>query len=98
APALFHSLEEGRKAILQGERRRKIINAIMRKRISEEPKFKTDYLNAADADNLQEPEEFLPGDHIALLGACFMGTTRLIDNALVTVPGRLNENNFIEGI
>lgn len=86
ANVLFNALEDGIKAIEGGCRERKVINAIMHKRLRTVPEIKIDYACAALAENLDEPDVFLAGDHVVLLIACYLGTTRLIDNALVTIP------------
>lgn len=88
APILFNALEEALKAIDGGCRERKIINAIMHKTLRSVPEIRIDYAVSALADNLDEPDEFLAGDHIVLLLACFLGRTRLIDNAIATMPKR----------
>ena len=83
---LFTSLQEARQAIENGERNRKIINAIMHKNLRSVPEIKLDYASSALADTLETPEEFLKGDEIVLLIACHLGKTRLIDNTLVKIP------------
>lgn len=85
AGIVFLTLEEARKQIAKGERRRKVINAIMLKKLKELNEIKIDYVGSAIADNLEEPEEFLKGDKIVLLIACFLNKTRLIDNMLVKI-------------
>lgn len=86
ANVLFNALEDAIKAIQEGCRERKVINAILHKRLRSIPEIKIDYACAALAENLDEPDVFLAGDHVVLLIACYLGTTRLIDNALVTIP------------
>ncbi len=86
ATILFQALEEAIKAIESGTKERKIINAIMHKTLRSELEIKIDYAVSALSNNLEEPDVFLAGDHIVLLLACFLGKTRLIDNAVVTVP------------
>ncbi len=94
ASSLFHALEEAKVAIGKGERQRKIINSIMIKTIRAKQQFQIDYVAAADAETLDEPDEFLAGDKIVLLLAVYLGKTRLIDNAVVKIPSSLNESNF----
>ncbi|MCL5990882.1 MAG: pantoate--beta-alanine ligase [Bacteroidetes bacterium] len=86
AVILFKALVEAEDAIQKGENRRKIINAILHNAIRSIPEIKIDYASAADADTLEEPDVFLPGEHVILMLAVFNGKTRLIDNALVTIP------------
>lgn len=83
---LFSSLQEARQAIENGERNRKIINAIMHKNLRTVPEIKLDYASSALAESLETPEEFLKGDEIVLLIAVHLGKTRLIDNTLVKIP------------
>jgi len=92
ATILFAALEEALKAIDGGCKERKVINAIMHKTLRTVPEIRIDYAASALADNLDEPDEFLAGDHIVLLLACYLGKTRLIDNAITSIPKR----NFIE--
>lgn len=86
APILFMALEEAIHAIQNGTKERKVINAILHKTLRTIPQIKIDYALSALADNLDEPDEYLAGDRVVLLLACFLGRTRLIDNALVTIP------------
>jgi len=95
AAIIFKALDEARKAIERGESSRKMINAILHKTLRSEIDIRIDYAEAVDAATLLAYDTFLPGDKIALLIACYMGKTRLIDNAVVQVPHRLNESNFI---
>jgi pantoate--beta-alanine ligase len=100
SPLIFSALNVAVKAIENGERNRKIINAHLRKVLSSSTFFKIDYAVSADADTLEEPDTFLPGEHIVLLIAAYLGKTRLIDNALVTVkqePG-IKKHYFVEGL
>lgn len=82
---LFLALEEAKKAISKGERDRKIINAIMHKKLREVKEIKIDYASAALAEDLSQPEFFLKGDKIVLLLACYLNKTRLIDNSIVII-------------
>jgi pantoate--beta-alanine ligase len=95
---LFLALEEAKKEIAKGMRDRKFINATMIKTLRSVQEIKIDYAVSANADNLDEPDFFLPGEKIVLLLACYLGRTRLIDNSLISIPYSLNESNFIEGI
>jgi len=96
AGIIFKALEEARNVIESGERRRKQINANLHKVLRTIPEIRIDYASAALSENLSEPEEFLPGDKIALIIAVYLGKTRLIDNAVVDIPTKLNQSNFIE--
>jgi pantoate--beta-alanine ligase len=100
ASVLFNSLEKAREAILGGERKRKVINAIMHNSLRSVAAIKIDYASSARADDLDEPEEFVPGELIVLLMAVHLGKTRLIDNALVTLPSNISDKpeNFRNSI
>lgn len=86
ASILYKALDEANIAIQNGENRRKIINAVLHNAIRSVQEIVIDYACAADADTLDEPEIFLPGEHVILIIAVYTGKTRLIDNALVTIP------------
>lgn len=82
---LFIALEEAKKAIAMGETDRKIINAIMHKKLREIQEIRIDYASSALANDLSQPEFFLKGDKIVLLIACYLNKVRLIDNMIVTI-------------
>lgn len=86
ATIIFKSIQKAIELIQKGEKRRKIINATIIQNLRTVPEIKIDYASAVDADTLEEPEEFHSGQHIAILVAVFLGTTRLIDNGITTVP------------
>jgi pantoate--beta-alanine ligase len=100
AGILFQALEDARMSIENGERKRKMINAILHKNLRSVPEIKIDYACSVDADTLEEPDEFRPGDRIVLLLAVFLGKTRLIDNATITIPSIFPSlgKDFKEGI
>lgn len=98
ASILFATLEKTRQAIEYGEKNRKIINAIMLKNLRASGNLKIDYALSALANDLDQPDDFLPGDEIVLLIAVYLGKTRLIDNTLVKIPYQLsNDDNFKDG-
>ena len=82
ANIIYKTLLIAKEAILNGEKRRKIINAIMINSLRSEPLVRIDYVSAADAEDLSEPEEFQIGQQLVLLIAVYIGKTRLIDNML----------------
>jgi pantoate--beta-alanine ligase len=100
AGIIFKALEEARGAVFEGENRRKMINAYMHNILRSEPNIRIDYASSADADTLDEPETFLPGEHIVLLIAAYLGKTRLIDNSIVSIPMEpgVKKHYFVEGI
>ena len=68
-----------------GETDRKIINAIMHKKLREVKEIRIDYASSALANDLSQPEFFLKGDKVVLLIACYLNKVRLIDNMVVTI-------------
>ncbi len=98
ASILFIALEEAKRAIERGETERKMINAILHKTLRTVPEIKIEYASAALADNLFEPEKFFAGEKIVLLIACYLEKTRLIDNSIISIPSKVNEKKFVEGL
>lgn len=86
AGIIFTALENAKLAIANGERSRKVINAIMHKILRSVPNVRLDYAASALADSLETPDIFLAGDNVVLLIALYLGKTRLIDNSLIQVP------------
>ncbi len=86
AGIIFKALEEAKGVISRGECNRKIINSHMLKVLKEVPEIKIDYVASALSETLEEPDYFFPGDKIVLLIACYLGTTRLIDNSVCEIP------------
>ncbi|GAB1372656.1 pantoate--beta-alanine ligase [Candidatus Kapaibacterium sp.] len=95
AGVLFYALNEARKIISEGETNRLRINTSLHKALRTIPEIKIDYAASALADTLDEPESFFPGDSVVILIAAYLGKTRLIDNEIVKIPYKLNEENFI---
>jgi pantoate--beta-alanine ligase len=86
AGIIFKSLEATRSSIELGEKNRKIINATLHQNLRTVPEIKIDYACAVDADTLEETDQFQAGQRVVLLVAVFLGRTRLIDNAVITIP------------
>jgi pantoate--beta-alanine ligase len=86
AGIIFKSLEATRSSIESGEKNRKIINAILQQSLRTVTEIKIDYACAVDAETLEEFDFFMPGQNVVLLVAVFLGKTRLIDNAVITIP------------
>lgn len=89
ASIIFLALEEAKKTIAHGERRRKMINSTILSIIRTVPEIKVDYINTARADTLETPDEFFPGEEIVMLVAVYIGRIRLIDNAIIKIPSQL---------
>lgn len=100
AIVISQALKETINAIEAGENRRKLINAHLHNVLRSNPMLRIDYACSADADTLDEPDDFLPGQHIVLLVAAYLGKTRLIDNALATIPSdpKVKPHFFVEGL
>lgn len=98
AGTIYQALQDAKQSVENGEKRRKVLNGIMQNIIRKAQAFQIDYCLAANAENFEEPEEFLPGQKIVFLIAAYMGKTRLIDNALCTVPSGISTNpdKFVE--
>lgn len=86
AQILYRALQAAQEAITGGEHSRERINAHLRRTIESVEGVTIDYARAACADTLEEPETFRSGDDVVLLLAVRIGTTRLIDNAVIRVP------------
>lgn len=86
ATVLYRALQAALQAIARGERERLHMEAHMRSVIESVPTAQIDYVAAARAETLDQPDAFVPGEKIVLLLAVRIGSTRLIDNALATIP------------
>jgi pantoate--beta-alanine ligase len=84
ATALWRALTEARTRIDAGERDADVIRRVLVERIAATPGAVLDYAAVVDADSL-EPVARLRGPTLLALAVKF-GTTRLIDNLLVTAP------------
>jgi len=84
APALYRALERAQDAVARGERRADGVRQILRETIESEPLAKLDYAEVAHADTLVPLGELEKGRRAVALLAVWLGTTRLIDNALLT--------------
>ena len=82
APALYAALRVARARIAAGQRQAEPILGAMRRRLRQAG-LRVDYVAIVDANTL-EPRTRLRG-RVAVLGAAWIGRTRLIDNLLVGV-------------
>lgn len=85
ATALYRSLDAVRREIASGERDAAHLIVALRKVIDVEPGVTLDYAEIVDAETL-EPVLSLRGRCYVLIAA-FVGSTRLIDNALIEQDG-----------
>jgi pantoate--beta-alanine ligase len=84
APALSRALAEVRERVEAGESDAAALERLLRERIESTPRARLDYAAVVDYDTLARVRE-VRGTVLAAL-AVFFGMTRLIDNALLTVP------------
>jgi len=84
APCLFAALNLAEKMTAAGELDTSRLIQAMRGLIESEPDARIDYVSILEAENL-EPIETIKGPAVAAL-AVFIGTTRLIDNAILSPP------------
>lgn len=95
AGVIFTSLQKAVGAIMEGERERKRINAVIIKHIREFGNLNIDYVQAVSANDLSSPDTFLPGEEVALLIAVYAGRTRLIDNTIVKIPNGQSDTEYV---
>ena len=84
ALVLWRALRLAEAHIAQGERQGRRLRTLLREYIATEPCARPDYVAVCDPRTLREVEE-LPYTVLVAL-AVYIGQTRLIDNALLTVP------------
>jgi pantoate--beta-alanine ligase len=86
ATVLFRALERARHAVKDGERRADRVRQILRETIELVELVRIDYAEVADANTLAPLDviEVKAGRNAVALVAARVGTTRLIDNALLT--------------
>ena len=78
APRLQRALLAGARALENGVTEAERIDAAMRADLESEPRFRIEYLRLVDPDTFERPAD-LERD-LLLVGAAWLGTTRLIDN------------------
>src|ERR1700686_2004870 len=81
AIVLHRSLEEAEKRFRAGERNSNRLISAARELIYSEPNVRLDYLEMVDPESL-EPVEIISGTALLAVAVC-VGTTRLIDNAVL---------------
>jgi pantoate--beta-alanine ligase len=85
ATVLFETLQLARELIASGERDGRRLRARLQENVEAQALARVDYVAVADPETL-EPAAALSGTVLVAL-AVFIGRTRLIDNALISVPG-----------
>lgn len=88
APCLHRALHKAQRAILiEGVTDKKAIESLMVEEIGSNPLTDLDYAKAVNAESLEDVEPLV--GRILLAVAVHFGKARLIDNIMVTVPGRM---------
>jgi pantoate--beta-alanine ligase len=85
AVCLSRALAAAGEAARAGERRAASLKRIMRKAIAESPKAEVDYIAVVDPETMKDVKTVSDGTLLAL--AVRIGRTRLIDNAVLSLPG-----------
>jgi pantoate--beta-alanine ligase len=85
APVLFRALERARQAVASGERQAERVRQILRETLESEPLVQPDYAEVADAETLEPLGDLGKGRAAVAVLAARLGTTRLLDNALLPV-------------
>ena len=83
APLLFTALTKGQSAIIAGERDPGKVKSEMLNVFDRGADLRVEYMEVVDAARMQ-PVNTIVGD-VRLAGAVWLGSTRLIDNVLVTL-------------
>lgn len=86
AVVLSQSLRLAEQFIRNGEGDPRTIIKHMQDFLSSKPTAQIDYISIANAATLEELTRVLSGDTVLISLAVRFGTTRLIDNTLVTIP------------
>ena len=85
APVLYRALSRAIHAVAAGERRTERVRQILRETLELEPLVKLDYAEVADSETLERLGDLGEERASVALVAARIGTTRLIDNALLSV-------------
>ncbi len=81
APKLYEALRAGARVVRQGGAGREAQD-VVRDALAAEPLFRLQYVEAVRPDTLEPDDE--PGPPMVVAAAAFLGSTRLIDNVVVT--------------
>jgi len=84
ATVLFRALQQARESVSRGQRDANRVRQILDRTVSLEKSVILDYAEVADADSLERLAEIQPTRRAVALLAARVGSTRLIDNALLT--------------
>ena len=84
AAVLYRALQHARDSVLRGERNANRVRQVLDTTVSLERLVTLAYAEVADADSLEPLVEIVPERRAVALLAARVGSTRLIDNALLT--------------
>ncbi|MBV8076374.1 MAG: pantoate--beta-alanine ligase, partial [Planctomycetaceae bacterium] len=84
ATILSKALRLAAGAVAEGERRGDRVRQILRETIESESLARLDYAEVADAETLEPLDELMRGRRAVALLAVWIGTARLIDNAILS--------------
>jgi pantoate--beta-alanine ligase len=84
ATVLCAALENARRAVRGGEASANRVRQILRETIESNERLQLDYAEVADADSLEPLDRLGPDSRAVALVAARVGSTRLIDNRLLT--------------
>lgn len=90
ATVLFDAVSAAESAILRGEQEATPIVRAMQNELGKSGAADVQYAEVVDADTLTPVETLDPGQNVLAAVAVYFGDTRLIDNALVSVPTGTN--------
>lgn len=86
APVLCQALNLAAQLIESGQRQVSELENAMGRTIASAPLAALQYAEVVTTDTLEPVRRLKPGMHVVAAAAVFFGTTRLIDNVIVTVP------------
>ena len=86
ATVLHAALEEARQHVAEGEQSPQALVEALLRHIERAPLARVQYAEIVDSDTLQPVARLVPGCEVLVALAAFFGQTRLIDNALLSVP------------
>lgn len=81
ATVLWRAIREGQAAVAGGQRRGDNIRTLLKSVVESERLARLEYAEVADAENLEPVDDLGQGREARVLIACYVGKTRLIDNA-----------------
>lgn len=86
APVLSQALNLAAQLIESGQRQVSELENAMGRTVASAPLAALQYAEVVTTDTLEPVRRLKPGMHVVAAAAVFFGTTRLIDNVIVTVP------------